>query len=544
MEICTLKTTPYTDQRPGTSGLRKSVKTFQQRNYIENFIQSIFDVRQNNRGKTIVLGGDGRYLNREAIQIILRIAAANGIARVKVGQSGILSTPAVSCVIRKYKTDGGIILTASHNPGGPDGDFGIKYNIANGGPAPESITEAIYERSKKIDQYLILDAGEVDIDRLGEKKLEGMTVEVIDPVEDHQALLESLFDFDRISNLLQHEKFRICIDALHAVAGPYDHRIFEQRLGSPKGSVRGGTPLEDFGGHHPDPNLTYAKELVDIMYSGNAPDFGAASDGDADRNMILGRQFFVTPSDSLAVLVANAHLAPGYREGLTGVARSMPTSQAADRVAHKLGFPCYETPTGWKFFGTLLDANKATICGEESFGTGSNHMREKDGIWAMLFWLNILAVTKKSVEQTMTEHWSTYGRNYYSRHDYEGVDTQNADQLMEGLRKSFPKLTKKAFKTYEIEHCDDFAYTDPIDGTASTHQGIRIIFKDGSRIVFRLSGTGTHGATVRVYMEKFETDLKLQNLDSQEALSDIIAIAEEIGNIKYLTGMDRPTVIT
>jgi phosphoglucomutase len=544
MEICTLKTKPYNDQRPGTSGLRKSVKVFQQHNYVENFVQSIFDVRENNRGKTIVLGGDGRYFNREVIQVILRIAAANGIARVKVGQSGILSTPATSCLIRKYNCDGGIILTASHNPGGPNGDFGIKYNIHNGGPAPESVTEPIFEKSKKIDQYLIVEAGDVDIDHLGEKKLHSLTVEVIDPVEDHQALLETLFDFDRISHLLQSDKFKICIDSLHAVTGPYAHRIFEQRLGAPKGSVRSGTPLEDFGGGHPDPNLTYARELVDIMYGATAPDFGAASDGDGDRNMILGRHFFVTPSDSLAVMAANAHLTPGYREGLSGVARSMPTSHAADRVAQKLGIPCYEVPTGWKFFGTLLDAGKATLCGEESFGTGSNHMREKDGIWSMLFWLSIIAGTKKSVEQIMTEHWSAYGRNYYSRHDYEGVDSEKANQLMDNLRKSASSLAQKKFKSYEIKLCDDFAYRDPVDGSSSSHQGIRVVFMDGSRIVFRLSGTGTHGATLRVYMEKLEIEESKQRLDTQQALSDIIGIANEIARIKELTGMDKPTVIT
>jgi len=544
MEICTIKTSPIPDQRPGTSGLRKSVRTFQKPNYLENFIQSIFDVRKNNRGKTIVLGGDGRFYNRQAMQVILNMAAANGIERVKVGQAGILSTPATSCVIRKYRADGGIILSASHNPGGPEGDFGVKYNIANGGPAPESVTEAIYQRSQEIDQYLVLDAGIVDIDHLGEKKLHGMTVEVIDSVEDHLLLLETLFDFDRIANLLQTRKFRIAIDSLHAVTGPYAYRIFEQRLGAPKGSVRNGTPLEDFGGGHPDPNLTYAKELVDIMYGGNAPDFGAASDGDGDRNMILGRSFFVTPSDSLAVLAANAHLVPGYREGLSGVARSMPTSQAVDRVAEKLGIACYEVPTGWKFFGTLLDAGKANICGEESFGTGSNHMREKDGIWAMLFWLNILAATGKSVEQTMVEHWQTYGRNYYTRHDYEGIDNEKAHGLMTNLANNCSELPNKVFGRSEIAYADDFRYTDPVDGSTASHQGIRIGFTNGSRIVFRLSGTGTHGATLRIYMEKLEREESSQRLDSQVALSDMISIAEDIANVKEVTGLNKPTVIT
>ena len=544
MEVRTVATSPFNDQRPGTSGLRKPVKVFQQPNYLENFVQAIFDTREANEGKVLALGGDGRFYNREAIQIILRMAAANGIARIKVGRGGILSTPATSCIIRQYKTDGGIILTASHNPGGPDADFGVKYNIHNGGPAPEQVTEAIFAKSKAIKSYRILEAGDVDIDRLGEFKLGNMTVEVIDPVHDQVRLLESLFDFELIKKLLSNGGFRLCMDSLHAVTGPYAHAIFEQRLGAPAGTVRGGTPLKDFGGGHPDPNLTYARELVAIMYGANAPDLGAASDGDGDRNMILGPAFFVTPSDSLAVLAANAKLAPGYKTGLSGVARSMPTSQAVDRVAKKLGIDCYETPTGWKFFGTLLDANKATLCGEESFGTGSNHLREKDGLWAVLFWLNIMAATKQSVPQIMKEHWGTYGRNYYSRHDYENVDSDKAHELMTKLDSSLPQITGKSFGGYTVAYADDFSYTDPIDKSVSTNQGIRIGFSDGSRIVFRLSGTGTHGATVRVYMEKFEPDPNKQDQDAQLALKDFIAIAEQLAQIRKYTGMEKPTVIT
>jgi phosphoglucomutase len=542
--ITTVATSGFGDQRAGTSGLRKAVKVFQQKHYLENFVQSVFDVRKDNKGKVLVLGGDGRYFNREAIQIILKIAAANGIAKVKVGRGGILSTPATSCVIRKYHTDGGIILSASHNPGGPNGDFGIKYNIANGGPSPEQVTEAIFERSKVIDKYFILEAPDVDIDTLGEKKLGSMIVEVIDSVDDHLELLQTLFDFDLIKRFLKDKQFRICIDSLHAVTGPYATKIFEEVLGAAKGSVRSGIPLPDFGGGHPDPNLTYAKELVEIMYGKDAPGFGAASDGDGDRNMILGNHFFVTPSDSLAVLLANAKLVPGYKSAMAGVARSMPTSQAADRVAEKLGLNCYETPTGWKFFGTLLDANKATLCGEESFGTGSNHMREKDGIWAMLFWLNIIAATGKSVEQIVEDHWQTYGRNYYSRHDYEGVESEKANALMKELIDKLPSMQKQSFGGYTVKYCDDFAYTDPVDGSHSDHQGIRIGFEDGSRIVYRLSGTGTHGATLRVYMEKFEGEVAKQLADAQVALAELIAIADEIAGVKRHTGMDKPTVIT
>jgi len=539
-----IPSSPFADQKPGTSGLRKAVTVFQQPHYLENFIQSIFDSLGNCTGKTLVLGGDGRYHNREAIQVILRMAAANGFGRVKVGRQGILSTPATSCVIRQYQADGGIILSASHNPGGPQGDFGVKYNIDNGGPAPEKVTEEIFARSRVISQYKILEAPDVDLDSLGSSQLGTMAVEIIDPVADHQRLLEAIFDFDRIEKLLKSGKFRMCFDALHAVTGPYAREIFEQRLGAPPKSVRSGIPLEDFGGGHPDPNLVYAHELVEILFGDDAPDFGAASDGDGDRNMILGNHFFVTPSDSLAVMTANAGLVPAYRSGLAGVARSMPTSCAADRVAAKLGLSCYETPTGWKFFGNLLDAGKATLCGEESFGTGSNHIREKDGLWSVLFWLNIIAARGESVEQIVRQHWRTYGRNYYSRHDYEEVESERANALIEDLRKRLHSLEGRKFGRYEVNFADDFSYTDPVDGSSSERQGIRIGFSDGSRIVFRLSGTGTHGATLRVYLERFEPDPAHHNLDAQEALRELIEIAEEAARIRSLTGRDKPTVIT
>jgi phosphoglucomutase len=544
MTIQTVATQPFLDQKPGTSGLRKLVSVFQQPHYLENFVQAIFDSIGDVQGQTLVLGGDGRFYNRQAIQIILKMAAANGVGRIKVGQGGILSTPATSCVIRKYSAFGGIVLSASHNPGGPKGDFGIKYNIGNGGPAPEKVTEAIFARSKVIDQYHILDAGDIDLDRLGESKLGNMVVQVIDSVIDYASLMESLFDFDRIRQLLSGGQFRMLMDSMHAVTGDYARAIFEQRLGAPAGTVMNGIPLEDFGNGHPDPNLVYAHELVEHLFGDNAPDFGAASDGDGDRNMILGRHFFVTPSDSLAVLAANATLVPGYRNGLKGIARSMPTSAAADRVAAKLGIPCFETPTGWKFFGNLLDADQATLCGEESFGTGSNHIREKDGLWAVLFWLNILAVKQQSVESLMQEHWQTYGRNYYSRHDYENVESDRANTLMTQLQATMPTLKGKRFGSYEVEYSDNFSYTDPIDGSVSDHQGVRISFTDGSRIVLRLSGTGTQGATLRVYLERYEPDATKHNLDAQVGLADLIAIAEEIVQIRTLTGMDRPTVIT
>ncbi len=514
-----------------------------------------------------MVGGDGRYYNREAIQIILKIAAANGFGKVLVGQGGILSTPAASCVIRKYQTYGGIILSASHNPGGPDGDFGIKYNTANGGPAPEKITDAIFARSKSLDSYRMVDAPDVALDQQGSFSLGGMKVEVIDPVADYADLMESLFDFDAIRTLIK-GGFRLCFDAMHAVTGPYAKEIIEQRLGAPAGTVINGVPLPDFGEGHPDPNLTYAHELVEIMYGASAafdsaafgsaqatgrgslpernrrPDFGAASDGDGDRNMILGKHFFVNPSDSLAVIAANATLAPGYAKGLAGVARSMPTSGAADRVAAKLGIPCYETPTGWKFFGNLMDAGKVTLCGEESFGTGSDHVREKDGLWAVLFWLNILAERGQSVEDIVHQHWAEYGRNVYSRHDYEGLPSDAAEGLMAHLKSQFASLPGQNFGNYTVKLFDDFSYTDPIDGSVSTGQGLRVIFEDGSRIVFRLSGTGTEGATLRIYLEAFESDAARQRMDAQEALGELIGIAHELSELKARTGREQPTVIT
>ncbi len=541
--IKTVATAPYQDQKPGTSGLRKKVPVFAQENYAENFIQSIFDSLEDFDGKTLVIGGDGRYYNREVIQKAIKMAAASGFGKVMVGQGGILSTPAASNVIRKYHAFGGIILSASHNPGGPTEDFGIKYNIGNGGPAPEKITDAIFARSKIISEYKIADVADVNLDEIGSFDVAGMTVEVIDPVADYADLMEQLFDFPAIRSLLA-SGVNIAMDSMGAVTGPYAREIFENRLGAAPGSVRNATPLPDFGGHHPDPNLVHAKELYDDVMSADGPHFGAASDGDGDRNMVVGKGMFVTPSDSLAIIAANATVAPGYAKGIAGIARSMPTSAAADRVAEKLGIGMYETPTGWKFFGNLMDAGKVTVCGEESFGTGSDHVREKDGLWAVLFWLNIMAARNESVAEIVTKHWAEYGRNYYSRHDYEEVDTDAANSLIAALREKLPTLPGKTFGSLKVAAADDFAYNDPIDGSVSKNQGIRILFEGGSRVVFRLSGTGTSGATIRVYVERYEPDPSRHGIETQEALSDLIAIADQISELKKRTGRDKPTVIT
>lgn len=543
MTILRIETKPFEGQKPGTSGLRKQVPVFAAPHYAENYIQSIFDALSGFAGTTLVIGGDGRYHNDTVIQTAIRMAAANGFGHVLVGQDGILSTPAASHVIRHNKAFGGLILSASHNPGGPEGDFGLKYNASNGGPAPEKITDAIFERTKTISEYKTTDTPDIDFSALGETEVAGMKVTVIDPVADYAELMQSLFDFDAIREMFA-SGFRMRFDAMHAVTGPYAKRILEDMLGAPEGTVVNGVPSPDFGGGHPDPNLVHAKELYDLLMSPEAPDFGAASDGDGDRNLIIGRNQFVTPSDSVALLAANAHLAPAYAKGLAGIARSMPTSAAADKVAEKLGLAMYETPTGWKFFGNLLDAGKVTICGEESAGTGSDHVREKDGLWAVLLWLNILAARKQSVEEIVAEHWQTYGRNYYTRHDYEAVDAGAASKLVDDLRARLPELVGQEIDGYTIAYADDFTYNDPVDGSVATHQGLRIGFADGSRIVIRLSGTGTVGATLRLYIERYEPAEGDHFKETQTALAPLIAIAVELTGIAARTGRDAPSVIT
>ncbi|KFF40944.1 MAG: alpha-D-glucose phosphate-specific phosphoglucomutase [Candidatus Atelocyanobacterium thalassa] len=545
MRTRTVTTKPFKDQKPGTSGLRKPVTIFQQSNYLENFIQSIFNSINISETSTLIVGGDGRYYNSQAIQIIIKIAAANSIKRILVGHKGIFSTPAISAAIRYHRAFGGIILSASHNPGGVNGDFGIKYNTEHGGPASEEITNNIFKCTQTINKYKILEAKDINLNYLGSCNLGTTKVEIIDSITPYVELMQQLFDFGRIHTLLASSNFRISIDSLNAVTGPYARTLFETCLGAPRGSVQNDIPLEDFGGKHPDPNLIHASNLVNNLFGLNSPDFGAASDGDGDRNMILGRNFFVTPSDSLAILTANAHLIPGYKDGVKGVARSMPTSQAVDRVAKKLGIECYETPTGWKFFNNLLNADKITLCGEESFGTGSNHIREKDGLWAILFWLNIIAITGKSVENIVYEHWKQYGRNFYSRHDYEEIELSKANDCMNQLRYTVKKIREKtAFNEYKITHADDFSYIDPIDKSISKQQGVRISFASGSRIIFRLSGTGTKGATFRVYLEKYQFDNTKIKLNTQHVLSPLIQLAEEIAHIKSFTELDKPTIIT
>ncbi len=545
MKVISVPSTPFAGQKPGTSGLRKKVTVFRQPRYLENFVQAIFDTLSGQQGKTLVLGGDGRYYNDVAIQTILRMAAAAGFGRTLVGRDGILSTPAASAVIRKWQAFGGIILSASHNPGGVDGDFGIKYNLGNGGPANEAFTDAVYQRTQEIAAYRTIDAPDIDLGRTGEYLVGAMVVSVIDPVSDYAGLLESLFDFDRIAGLLARPDFRMRFDAMHAVTGPYAQAILERRLGAPAGTVVNGTPLPDFGGGHPDPNPVYAADLVAALADARSGlSFGAASDGDGDRNMVVGRGFVVSPSDSLAVIAANHALVPGYAAGLAGVARSMPTSCAVDRVAKALAIPCYETPTGWKYFGSLLDAGKATICGEESAGTGSSHVREKDGLWAVLYWLNILAVRDTPADVIVREHWQRFGRNVYSRHDYEGIETALADRLIDGLRARLPQLPGSLGNQLRIAAADDFSYTDPVDGSRSERQGIRIMLEDGSRVVFRLSGTGTEGATLRVYLERFVADASRHEVPTQEALAPLIGLAEAVAQISTITGRTAPDVIS
>ena len=541
--VKTVPTTPIEGQRPGTSGLRKKTSEFMRPDFLNNFTQATFNALDGLAGKTLVLGGDGRYFNDQATQTILKMSAANGLSKLIIGQSALLSTPAASNLIRQRQADGGIILSASHNPGGADEDFGMKFNTANGGPATEDVTERIFAESQILESYQIVDAPDLDLSILGNQQLGQMVIEIVDPVSDYHALMKTLFDFDAIRDLLA-GGFSITVDAMHAVTGPYAKAIIETDLGAPEGSVLNAVPLADFGGGHPDPNPVWAKELMITMFADDAPDFGAAMDGDGDRNMILGRGCYVTPSDSLAVLAANAQLASGYEGGLAGVARSMPTSRAVDRVAEKLGIDAFETPTGWKFFGNLMDAGKATLCGEESAGTGSDHVREKDGLWAILLWLNVLAVRKQSVAQIMTEHWTEYGRHYYSRHDYEGVDVARTNEMMAALGDSLGTLPGTEIEGLIIQTVDDFSYSDPVDQMVSSNQGIRIIFEDGARIVLRLSDTGTVGATLRVYLERYENNPELLQQDPQLALAPIIRTAEQIAQIQKFTGRNTPDVKT
>lgn len=545
MNVKRIDTKPFLDQKPGTSGLRKKATVFQQTHYLENYVQSIFNAIPDVKNQTLVLGGDGRYLNAEAIQTIIRMSIANGWGKIIIGQDGILSTPAASHLIRTYQALGGIILSASHNPAGPDGDFGIKYNTSNGGPAPEGITNLIYKQSQQLSNYVTTDTPDVDLASIARHQVENCEIIIINSVDDYANLMQSLFDFDLIATRLKQGQLSLLFDAMHAVTGPYAKHIFETMLGCNSGTVINAKPLLDFGGKHPDPNLAYAKQLVEAMFSADAPTLGAASDGDGDRNMILGAHIFVNPSDSLACMCAHADLIPGYRGRLTGVARSMPTSQAVDHVAHHLGIPCYETPTGWKFFGSLLDAGLTTLCGEESFGTGSDHVREKDGLWAVLYWLNLIAVKQQSVQSLMLAHWQKYGRNYYQRHDYDELPLAAAEQVMESLQRHLTHpQSQRRMGDYQLKECDDFSYQDPVDQSTATQQGLRFLFTDGSRIVFRLSGTGTQGATLRIYLERYEQDKDKLALDPNSVLQNLVTIANELCQLEKITGRTHPSVIT
>lgn len=543
MPIRELPTKPYTDQKSGTAGLRKKVAVFQQPHYLENFLQSIFDVEASLKGKTLIIGGDGRYHNREAIYTAIAMAAGNGIAKVIVGQGGILSTPAASNLIRVHNAAGGLLFTASHNPAGPDGDFGIKFNIAGGGQAPEALTGKLYEVSRQITRYRIFEGANVDLDRRGSQQLGDTLIDVVDSVDDYARLQQSLFDFDRIRDWFKRGG-RITFDAMHAVTGPYARRILVEQLGAPESSVINAMPLEDFGGGHPDPNLIYARHLHDLALSPDAPDLIAASDGDGDRNMILGRGLFISPGDSLAMLAAHLDKLPGYKTGLKGLARSMPTCRAVDVVAKALKVECFETPTGWKFFCNLLDAGRLTLCGEESFGTSSSHTREKDGLWAVLAWLNVVATTGLSVQQIASQHWARHGRHYYVRHDYDELPVASANTVVDTLRKALPALVGVTHGDWTITQADEFGYTDPVDGSVATGQGLRIVFGDAARIILRLSGTGTEGATIRLYLERYETAADKLAWTTTDALAPIAAIADKLVRINELTGRKGPSVVT
>ena len=556
VEVKDVPTTPIEGQKTGTSGLRKKAAVFSEGNYLANWVQSLFLAlpQEEVEGSAMVLGGDGRWFNKEASQIIIKLAAGNGVRKMYVGQNGFLATPAASAVIRARKAYGGFIMSASHNPGGPKEDWGIKFNYSSGEPAPEKITDEIYGFTQTVETLKMADIPDVDLSKVGVTKFGDFEVEVIDPVADYLELAREVFDFDLITSLVTRSDFKMKFDAMHAITGAYARPILVDVLGADPSSCVNDDPKEDFAGGHPDPNLTYAEELVKTMYSADAPDFGAASDGDGDRNMILGNNFFVTPSDSVAIIAANAKCIPYFKDGLKGLARSMPTAAALDRVATKMGVECFETPTGWKFFGNLMDAGRLSICGEESFGTGSDHIREKDGPWAVLAWLSILADRNKdvpvggekvTVEQITKEHWAEYGRNFFSRYDYEGCESEPCEKMVEHLR-AVAAASKKGdtYGEYELDYADDFEYTDPIDGSVASKQGVRFVFSDGSRFIFRLSGTGSSGATVRMYIEQYEADVAKQGADAQDALAPLIKVALETSKLAEFTGRESPTVIT